>query len=64
MTEAERLNAIAEWCRLWLSGETDRRYTEELIAGIEKLAHSGTCVESVSYVSLPVAAAPQSGSVV
>ena len=32
------LAEIAKWCALWLEGETDRRYTEELIIGIREMA--------------------------
>lgn len=38
MTAKETLAEIAKWCDLWLKGETDRRYTQELISGIKKMA--------------------------
>lgn len=37
-TDQQKLTEIAVWCRLWLDGETDPKYTQELIAGIERIA--------------------------
>ena len=38
MDEKSSLREIAKWCDLWLKGETDRKYTEQFIAGLRNIA--------------------------
>lgn len=38
MSDQAKLAEIAKWCDLWLKGETDRKYTPELIEGLRKIA--------------------------
>lgn len=39
--EKTALSEIAKWCDLWLKGETDRKFTTELILGLRNTAKRG-----------------------